>query len=95
MVVLQCCVSFYCTAEFPVLYSRFLLVIYFIHISVYMSIPVSQFIPPPHFSHLGVYTFVLYICIITFYSCTMHRCIDKGEEKSILVKNILTAQTPY
>ena len=33
------------------LYSRFLLVIYFIHISVYMSIPISQFIsppPPPH-----------------------------------------------
>ena len=29
------------------LYSRFLLVIYFIHISVLMSIPISQFIPPP------------------------------------------------
>ena len=29
------------------LYSRFLLVIYFIHISVYMSTPISQFIPPP------------------------------------------------
>ena len=29
------------------LYSRFFLVIYFIHISVYMSIPISQFIPPP------------------------------------------------
>ena len=35
------------------LYSRFLLVIYFIHISVYMSIPVSRFIPPtPHFPTL-------------------------------------------
>ena len=35
--------------------SSFLLVIYFIHISVYMSIPISQFIPPqptPHFSPL-------------------------------------------
>ena len=32
---------------FIFLYSRFLLVIYFIHISVYMSIPGSQFIPPP------------------------------------------------
>ena len=31
--------------EFPVLYRRFSLVIYFIHVSVYMS--VSQFIPPP------------------------------------------------
>ena len=29
------------------LYSRFLLVIYFIHISVDMSIPISQFIPSP------------------------------------------------
>ena len=34
--------------EFPVLYSRFLLVIYFIHISVYTSIPISQFIAHPH-----------------------------------------------
>ena len=32
---------------FYFLCSRFLLVIYFIHISVYMSIPISQFIPPP------------------------------------------------
>ena len=32
--------------EFPVLYSRFLLVIYFIYRSPYMSIPISQFIPP-------------------------------------------------
>ena len=29
------------------LYSRFLLVIYFMHISVYMSTPISQFIPLP------------------------------------------------
>ena len=50
------------------LYSRFLLVIYFIHTSVYMSIPTSQFIPPPPppappLSPLGVHTFVLYICV--------------------------------
>ena len=32
------------------LYSRFLL-IYFIHISVCMSIPISQFIPPPTHPH--------------------------------------------
>ena len=49
------------------LYSRSLLVIYFIHISVYMSIPISQFITPPHLplSPLGVHTFVLYICVST------------------------------
>ena len=33
--------------EFPVVYSRFLSVVYFINSSVYMSIPISQFIPPP------------------------------------------------
>ena len=37
----------YSEVELPVLYSRLLLVIYFIHISVYMSIPISQFIPFP------------------------------------------------
>ena len=47
---------------FIFLYSSFLLVIHFIHISVYMSIPISQFIPPP-LSPLGVHTFVLYICV--------------------------------
>ena len=53
---------------FTFLYSRFLLIIHFIHISVYMSIPISQFIPPPtppprHFPPVGVHTFVLYICV--------------------------------
>ena len=39
IVVLQCCISFYCTAKWTSMcYSRFLLVIYFIHTSVYMSI---------------------------------------------------------
>ena len=53
--------------NFIFLYSRFLLVIYFIHISVYMSIPISQFIPPPPptlpLSPLGVHTFILYIWV--------------------------------
>ena len=31
---------------FYILYSRFLLVIFFIHISIYISIPISKFIPP-------------------------------------------------
>ena len=48
-------------------YLTFLLDIYFIHISVYMSIPISQFIPPPPpplpLSPLGVHMFVLYICV--------------------------------
>ena len=37
-------------AEFPVLCSRSLLVIYVIHSSEYMLIPNSQFIPPLHLS---------------------------------------------
>ena len=41
--------------EFPVLYSRFSLLIYFIHISVYMLIPISQFIPP-NFSPLCLFS---------------------------------------
>ena len=32
---------------FTFLYSRFLFVVHFIHISVYISIPISQFITPP------------------------------------------------
>ena len=38
--------------EFSVLYSRSLLVIYFKYNSVYMSIPNSLIIPPPHPSPL-------------------------------------------
>ena len=48
------------------LYGRFLSVIHFIHISVYMSIPISQFITPPSpppLSPLGIPTFVLYTCV--------------------------------
>ena len=42
--------------------SRFSLVIYFIHNSVCMSIPISQFIPTP-FSLLGVHVFVLNVYV--------------------------------
>ena len=38
---------FYFWILFISLYSRFLLVIHFIHIGVYMSIPISHFITPP------------------------------------------------
>ena len=43
-------VSFFFLNFIYFLYSRFLLVIHFIHIIVYMSIAISQFItpPPPH-----------------------------------------------
>ena len=47
----------------PVLYIKFSLVIYFIHSSIYMSIPISQFIT--FLSPLGVHMFVLYICVST------------------------------
>ena len=59
------------------LYSRFLLVIYFIHISVYMSIPISQFIttPPPHpatFPPWCPYVCSLHLCL---YFCPANRFI--------------------
>ena len=43
------------------LYSWFSLVICFIHNSIYVSIPISQFFPTPS-SPLGVHMFVLYFC---------------------------------
>ena len=46
--------------EFSELHSRFLLVTYNID-SVYLSIPISQLIPP--FSPLGVHVSVLYVCV--------------------------------
>ena len=46
----------------PLLWSRFSYVTYFIFISIlYISIPISQFIPPP-VSPLGNHKFVLCIC---------------------------------
>ena len=42
------------------LYSRFPLVFYVIHSRVYMSTPISQFIPP---LPLGVHTFILYVSV--------------------------------
>ena len=46
---------------------QLLLDIYFIHITVYMSIPISQYIPPPPLppplSALGDHTVVLYVCV--------------------------------
>ena len=47
--------------EFPVLYTRFSLLIYFIPNNVYMLIPTSKFIPA--FSLLGIHTFVLYVYV--------------------------------
>ena len=46
--------------NFPVLYSRFSLVTYFID-STPISTPVSQFMPPP-----GVHMFVLYVLSLSY-----------------------------
>ena len=54
--------------DFPVLYSRFLLVIYFVYSRVSMSVPISQFIPRTPFL-LGNRKFVFYIC------CTVCLCV--------------------
>ena len=49
------------------LYSRFSSVIYFIHISVYMSIPISQFIPPPFPPLVSIRLFSMSVSL--FLSC--------------------------
>ena len=55
--------------------SSFLLLMYFIHISVYMTVPISQFITPPPAFPLGVHMFVLYIrlyfCLANWFICTI------------------------
>ena len=57
--------------ELPVLYSGFSLVTCFLHGSVCMWIPVSEFIPLA-LSPIGVHTFVLYVCvsISAFHICS-------------------------
>ena len=59
------------------LYSRFLLAIYFIHISVYMSIPISQFIPPPPPPLISVPPWCPYVCSLhlCLYFCPADRFI--------------------
>ena len=75
------------------LYSRFLLVIYFIHGCVYMSVPISQFIPPafppwePYicFIHLFLLCFVNKIVYTNFFQIP-HICSN-----TILVFLFLTS----
>ena len=52
---------------FIFLYSRFLLVIYFIHMSVYMSIPIAQFITPPPPPPAAFPPWCPYICSLHVY----------------------------
>ena len=51
--------------EFPLPYSRFLLVIYFIHSGVYMAIPISQFIVPSFLPLVSIYLFFMFGSIST------------------------------
>ena len=59
--------------KFPVLYSRSLLVIYFIYSSVYMSIPISHFISPwlPPVSHKFVFYTCNSFCFVNKVICTL------------------------
>ena len=57
------------------LYSRFSLIIYFIHSSVYMSIPISQFIPPPPPSPSWCpYIYSLHLCL---YFCHLQATLQE------------------
>ena len=47
------------STEVPVRYSRFSLVPYFIHSSVFISVPTSQFIPPIFSLPVSVYVFCI------------------------------------
>ena len=51
-------------AEFPVLYTRFSLVIYFIHSIVYMSIPIPQFILPLFLPLVTMFLLYIYVSIL-------------------------------
>ena len=64
---------------FIFLYSRFLLVINFIHIGMYMSIPISQFIPPPPppppaFPPWCPYVCSLHLCLLFLRCKPVHLC---------------------
>ena len=64
------CVGHYSvmSREFLVLYSRSLFVIYCVYSSVYMSVRILQFIPPPLYPLVTVSFF--YICVTLFLFCT-------------------------
>ena len=69
-----CYFLLYSKVEFPVLYIMFSLVIYFIHISVYMSITITQFIPPPSPPWCPYFCSVhlcLYFCLANRFICTI------------------------
>ena len=58
--------------EFPVLYSRSLLIIYFIYNSVYLLIPNSQFIPPSYVSPLvsiNLFSMSVSLFLFCFWVC--------------------------
>ena len=69
----------HCRVEFPVLYSRSLVVIYFVYSSVYMSILISQFIPPT--------------VTVSLFSTSVTLCLfwDIHSEKIIIQKDTCTA----
>ena len=47
----------------PVLHNRFSAITYFIHSSVYISIPISQFIPPPLSSLVSIILFSTFVSL--------------------------------
>ena len=56
------------------LYSRFLLVIYFIYSSVYVNLPISQCIPPPincisFFLKINLFIYLFFDCVGSSFLC--------------------------
>ena len=89
------------SSEFPVLYSRFSLVIYFIHSinSAYMSIPISQFIPTPPFLPWNPYIhslcLSLYFCFANKFICIVLLDSTYKQYYTIFVFLFLTYFTLY
>ena len=52
--------------EFPVLYSKLLLVIYFIYSNMYILVPNSKFILPTPFPLVTISLFPMSLCLLVF-----------------------------
>ena len=77
-------------------YNRFLLVVYFTYSSLYTSIPISQFIPPPYrLVTIGFLHLWLYFCFVTKFICTLFLVSTCKRHHMIFVFLCLTYLTQY
>ena len=77
--------------EFPVLYSRSLLVIYIIYSSVYMSDPIYQFIP--HAPPSPLVTISLFSTFVTLFLLTLY-CVTGKHKYAFVILLVLLSIFP-